>query len=84
MASGGGGFGDKYIGRGGLGTIGAVWYRVGMMKEFDLDNLATVAHMNEMRTSIENRLNTLTTVGVGILVGMLMVVIGAVASGILN
>ena len=49
-----------------------------------LDNVVTVAHMNEMRTSIENRLNTLTTVGVGILVGMLMVVIGAVASGILN
>ena len=45
-----------------------------------LDNVVTVAHMNEMRTSIENRLNTLTTVGVG----MLMVVIGAVASGILN
>ena len=49
-----------------------------------LDNIVTVAQLNEMRTSIENRLNTLTNICVGVLIAILMLVIGAVASGLLS
>ncbi len=49
-----------------------------------LDNIVTVAQLNEMRTSIENRLNTLTNICVGVLISILMLVIGAVASGLLS
>ena len=49
-----------------------------------LDNIVTVAQLNEMRTSLENRLNTLTNICVGVLVAILMLVIGAVASGLLS
>lgn len=49
-----------------------------------LDNMVTVTEFLEMRTSIENRLNVMTNIGIGILVAMLMLVIGAVVSGLLN
>ena len=49
-----------------------------------LDNIVTISQLNEMRTSLENRLNTLTTICVGVLVAILMLVVGAVASGLLG
>ena len=49
-----------------------------------LDNVATVSQLNEMRSSLENRLNTLTNICVGVLIAILMLVIGAVASGLLS
>ena len=49
-----------------------------------LDNIVTVSQLNEMRSSLENRLNTLTTICVGVLVAIVMLVVGAVASGLLG
>ena len=49
-----------------------------------LDNIVTISQLNEMRTSLENRLNTLTTICVGVLVAIVMLVVGAVASGLLG
>ena len=49
-----------------------------------LDNVVTISQLNEMRSSLENRLNTLITICVGVLVAIVMLVVGAVASGLLG